>query len=220
VPEQEADYINKLMEIYISQGLEAKNQMADSTIMFIDRQISIIADSLKEAEDNLQNFRLENKLVVLSSEGSFIQERLRQFENEKASLELQHRYYQYLKEYLDTRKESGDIVSPSIMGVTDPTLEDWFRILLTCKGERTACHEPVGEFTCSKSIGKSIVIVRKTLYENFESNLINIKNLVNNADEKIVQVNQEIRKLPGIERKMINIQRKFDLNNTNLYLSS
>ncbi len=49
------------MELYISQGLEAKNQIADSTIKFIDRQLYLISGSLNEAEDDLQNFRLENR---------------------------------------------------------------------------------------------------------------------------------------------------------------
>ena len=46
-----------------------------------------------------------------------IQNRLEQFENEKTTLDLQHQYYHYLKEYLESKNESGDIVSPSVMGV-------------------------------------------------------------------------------------------------------
>ena len=35
VPEQEVDYLNKLMEVYINYGLENKNATADSTLTFI-----------------------------------------------------------------------------------------------------------------------------------------------------------------------------------------
>ena len=38
VPEQEADYLNKLMDEYIRYGLDNKNQTADSTIKFINTQ--------------------------------------------------------------------------------------------------------------------------------------------------------------------------------------
>jgi hypothetical protein len=49
-------------------------------------------------------------------------QRLERYENEKNTLNLQAQYYEYLKEYLVSRNESGLIVSPSIMGVTDPML--------------------------------------------------------------------------------------------------
>ena len=66
VPGQEVDYLNKLMEVYILQGLEVKNQTAERTIEFIDDQIGTISDSLKIVENNLENFRLSNRLVDLS----------------------------------------------------------------------------------------------------------------------------------------------------------
>ena len=35
-----------------------------------------------------------------------------------------------------------------------------------------------------------------------------------NLKKRITQVEAELNKLPGTERRLINIQRKFDLNNT------
>src|SRR5664280_2594543 len=105
VPAQEVDYLNKLMELYIWEGLESKNQTADSTIEFIDRQIKTVTDSLLKAETKLQDFRLKNKLVNISEEGTMIQNQVEKFENEKATLELQYQYYQYLKEYINSRNE-------------------------------------------------------------------------------------------------------------------
>ncbi|MBK7478832.1 MAG: hypothetical protein IPI69_03245 [Bacteroidales bacterium] len=71
------DYLNRLMEVYLLQGLEVKNQTAEKTIEFIDSQIGTISDSLRTVENTLENFRLSNKLVDLSrEEGSVIQNRL------------------------------------------------------------------------------------------------------------------------------------------------
>ena len=44
---KEANYLNKLMEVYILSGLEEKNQTAINTVEFIDQQLGIIDDSLQ-----------------------------------------------------------------------------------------------------------------------------------------------------------------------------
>jgi tyrosine-protein kinase Etk/Wzc len=215
VPSQEVDYLNKLMELYISQGLEAKNQIADSTMKFIDRQLGFISDSLNEAEEKLQNFRLDNKFVDISKEGGLIQNRLEQYENEKISLELQAHYYNYLKEYLESKNESGDIVSPSVMGVTDPMIVKLVQELADVQQKKkklsmnlTSGLPPINLF--EETIGTT----KKALSENVDNNLKNLASSIEDTKGRMDQVYFEMRKLPVVERKLINIQRKFDLNNT------
>ena len=65
VPEQEADYLNMLMEVYISYGLDFKKQIAEQTISFINAQLNIISDSLEVAAKNLESFRKENNFIDL-----------------------------------------------------------------------------------------------------------------------------------------------------------
>ena len=43
VPEQEADYLNKLMDIYIDYGRDYKSKTATKTMEFIDEQLKIIS---------------------------------------------------------------------------------------------------------------------------------------------------------------------------------
>ena len=122
VPEQQADYLNRLMEVYRDYGLETKNQTADQTLDFINRQLATISDSLQIAEGNLEGFRLFNKLVDISREGTIAQVKLEQIDNERTSIQLQKSYYNYLRDYLESKSESGDVISPSVMGVTDQLL--------------------------------------------------------------------------------------------------
>jgi len=215
VPQQEADYINKLMKLYINQGLESKNQTEDSTFAFIDRQLKTILDSLKKVEENLQDFRLKNKLIDISKEGSVIQTRLELFENEKTGIELKYQYYQYLKQYLDSKNESGDIVSPSVMGVTDQVIERLVEQLATNQQkEKQIAANFSRELPPVSLLEENITIIKRALSENVESSLVNLGNSIEDVNKRIDKVNLEIDKLPGTEREMINIQRKFDINNT------
>jgi tyrosine-protein kinase Etk/Wzc len=215
VPEQEADYLNKLMDVYISQGLESKNNIADSTIAFIDSQLSFVSDSLKKADRKLQKLRLENKLIDLSKDGTFLQNRLEKFENEKVLLKLQFYYFQYLKEYLDSKNESGDIVSPNAMGINEPTLGSLVKDLAELQKKKKEMSMNLSpELAPVNLLTENIHKIRMALTENVKSSFVNLEHLIGDAEKNIADVNQEITKLPGTESKRINIQRDFDISNT------
>ena len=122
VAQQEADYLNKLMEVYIRLGLEEKNQIADNTVRFIDQQLELMIDSLRRAEQRLQDFRTANRVVDISREGSMLIDRIRSIQQEQGAIELKGYYYSYLKDYLAQRKDLNTIIAPSVLGVDDPQL--------------------------------------------------------------------------------------------------
>lgn len=214
-PVQESMYLNKLMEEYIQQGLDFKNQTVEKTIEFIDQQLGLISDSLTLAESKLESFRLSNKLIDLSSEGSAIKTRLENYTKERITVGLQKQYYDYLSDYLNSKNESGDIVSPSVMGVTDNMLitlvEELSSLQLQKKQLR---YNFSGNQPAISLIDSKIGDARKAMNENVRNSIINVERTLKDIDNRITGVEGELNKLPGTERKLINIQRKFDLNNT------
>ena len=63
-------------------------------------------------------------------------------------------------------------------------------------------------------IESKIEDARTALNENVRNNLINVDRMLGDIDSRIKAVERELNRLPGTERRLINIQRKFDLNNT------
>jgi len=122
IPQQDADYLNTLMDVYLDQGLEVKNKTAEKTIDFVDDQIGSISDSLSIVENDLEIFRLSNHLIDISQEGAIIQNKLERFEYERSLLIIQRKYYDYLQEYINSKNETGDIISPGAMGVDNSEL--------------------------------------------------------------------------------------------------
>jgi len=214
-PEQEADYLNKLMDVYIEFGLENKNRTADQTIDFIENQLAIISDSLHLAENSLESFRLANRLIDLSREGVAIQNRLEEIDKEKTSLMLQKNYYEYLKDYIDTKKESGEIIAPSVMGVTDQLLIRLVEELSQLQKQKKQLSLNLLESTGPlRVLEANIANTRIAISNNIADGLANIEKSISEADKRLNEVEREIMKLPSTERQMINIQRKFDINNT------
>lgn len=213
--EQEADYLNALMREYIQQGLDWKGEAADSTIKFIDRQLGITKKELTGAEENMETFRLDNRFVDLTTEGTLVLQRLERFETEKTVLNLQMQYYEYLNDYLVSRNESGSIVSPSVMGVADP-------VLLRLVGElaQLQLQQKQVDFVLRDDlpavnlIASKIDQARGALLENVKNSRNQLQISMNDVNSRIAAVEGQLNKLPNTERRLIGFQRNFDLSNT------
>jgi len=211
---QGADYLNKLTEIYSEMEIAWKSRAAESTIEFINGQLGLITDSLHLAESNMEKFRLNNRFVDLTMEGTLVLQRLERYEGEKAMLGMEMQYYMYLLDYLDSRIEGG-LISPSIMGVTDPVL-----VKLVEEFAELQHRKKQMEFTMSGNVPQVTLIdqqiegARASLRENISSAISQLKLSISNVNDRIATVEQELDRLPGTERQLIGIQREFDLNNT------
>ena len=122
VAQQEVDYLNKLMEVFIRSDLDEKNQTAINTIKFIDNLLMEITDSLASAESNLMQFRQSNKIIDISKEGSAVLEKLESFQQEKSQLDIKLKYYHSLLDYITGKSDFKDIIAPSVVGINDPVL--------------------------------------------------------------------------------------------------
>jgi len=215
VPEQEADYLDTLMSAYIEQGLEWKNQAAQQTIEFIEGQLGIIKTDLSRAESNMETFRQDNRFVDLTTEGNLVLQRLERYEIEKNTLNLQMQYYEYLKNYLSSRNESGLIVSPSVMGISDPLLirlvEELSQMQLQQKNVGFVLKD---DLPATNLVTGNVEEARQALLENVNNSVNQLKISMKDVDDRITEVNAQLGRLPGTERKLIGIQRDFDLNST------
>ena len=101
------------------------------------------------------------------------------------------------------------------MGVTDP-------VLVGLVGEFAALHQQKKQlsFTVREDLPQARLLdqqledARAALRENVLSAINQLKLSINNVNQRISGVEKELGRLPGTERRLIGIQRKFDLNNS------
>ena len=215
VPEQEADYLNALMQEYNELGLYWKNEAAENTIRFIDSQLGFISDSLRSAEDDMEHFRFSNRFVNITTEGNLVLQRLEKLENEKNTLNLQMQYYEYLREYLVSRDETGLIVSPSVMGVADPLLIRLVEELSSLQLQQKQVDFMIrDDLPAAGLITANVERARAALLENVTNSINQMRISQSDVEQRIAEVDRQLGRLPGTERRLIQIQRDLDLNST------
>ena len=211
------EYINKLMEMYLKRELDKKNIASENTVKFIDQQLAGISDSLTTSENKLQKFRSENNVFNLSEEGSVIFERLQDLEKQKGETEVSLKYYQTLNTYLEN-SQGGELVAPSIIGVTDPLLNSLVNALAELQADQIRLKSNFSDQAPAvRENATRIINTKKQLQENVNLAIGNTENVLADLNNRIRLMQSDINALPKTERDLIGIQRKFTINE-NIYV--
>jgi tyrosine-protein kinase Etk/Wzc len=208
------DFLNNLTSAYLGKSLDKKKKTALSTIDFIDSQISDIADSLSYAESALKNFRSSQGVMDLSFQGQQIFEQLNRLENEKAALEVQKKYYEYLSNYLATSTELSDIMAPSAMNVVDPILTSLVTQLIGLNTERASLlrNSTSQQNLYLADINIRIENLKKTIRETVKNTLNTLNISLNEINYRMAKASGQISQMPKTELQLRGIERKFTLN--------
>lgn len=213
LPSKSIMFLNALTETYINLDLDYKNLTASKTINFIDDQLGLITDSLRNIEDVLENFRTKNKTLDLSTEYEAILTKLEEEDKEKVKVNIEIKYYDYILDYLKSKTEYTDIVSPSFIGITDQTLSTLVTELITLSTEKSKLSISSTENNpYYATIESEIISTKKALTEQI-TNSLNLSQIsLKDINKRISESEVSINKLPGTERDLLTIQRKFDVN--------
>jgi capsular exopolysaccharide synthesis family protein len=208
------NFLNRFIDSFLEENLAKKNKIALSTINFIDNQISEMSDSLVQSQSTLRNFRTDNAVMDLSFQGQRIYEQLAQIENEKTNIGLQTRYYNYVLNYFKTNQDISGVTPPSSASIADPFMNSLFADLYALFVERSAFPNTSEKNVFLVQVDNKIKIQKQTIIDNITSTLNTLNLNLNELNAKAEKLSRDMSNLPRKEMNMVNIQRKFDLNNT------
>jgi tyrosine-protein kinase Etk/Wzc len=208
---KDVDFMNKLIDVFLNNNLERKNNEAVRTVNFIDEQLMGISDSLKTTEDKLQKFKSANKVMDLSAQGAQIITQAMTLENEKARLVIESNYYDYLADYLSKDVSAELPVSPATMGITDAGLTKLVLELADLQGEYFS--KSIGEKNPMQTqIYQRLLNIRQALNETLKGvRMANSIALKENSSQ-ISLMNASAVNLPKTERELLGFEREFKLN--------
>ncbi len=206
------DFLNNFIQVYLDDNLSKKNKIALNTIDFIDSQISEISDSLSISESKLRDYRSSNQVTDLSYQGQQALEAMREIENERSTLQVQERYYNYVLDYMEKNQDMSSLSPPSAANVVDPIMNSLVLELLTLNSERaTILSNNAEKNLFLGQIENKIRLQKQAIIENVKNNLNTLNLTQNELDYRENKLSGEISRLPRTELNMVSMQRQFNL---------
>ena len=213
VVEKGRDYINSLMEAYIGYDLREKNKTQENTLAFIEEQLGFLEDSLQEKERELQDFKVENKLLDVSAEFSNILGKMNNLDEMNAEIDYQLEYFNQIKAYMEQKsKDFSQVIAPSVIGVPDPLLNGSIQTLVTLSQDRRKLLATVNEIHPEVlKIDVQMEKIQDVLFENVLNLISNTENKKRSIQSEIKVYDAEFATLPESESKYSGIYREFKL---------
>ncbi len=210
-PARDADFLNRHLQGFQYISLDKKNIEAERRIQFIDDQLVGISDSLATTENRLQQFRSAHQVMDLSAQGQALIGQVTLLENERARLNLEANYYDYLAEYL-SKEISGEMpIIPITMGINDPGLTRLVQELAELQSQ--IATRGGGEMNpLQRNLEQRVRSSKEALRETLNG-LRRANSLARSENqEQISRVNSRASALPVTERQLLGIERRFKLN--------
>jgi capsular exopolysaccharide synthesis family protein len=206
------EFLNKYLQNYLDENLIKKNKAALNTIKFIDSQISEISDSLVITGSKLRDFRSANQVTDLSYQGQQALEQMTKIENERSTLQIQQRYYNYVLDYFEKNQDMAGLAPPSAANVVDPIMNTLIIELLSLNSQRSTILSNNAEKNLYLGqLENKIKLQKQTILENVKNSLNTIELTINELNYRAEKISKEISKLPRTELNMVSMQREFNL---------
>lgn len=207
------DFLNALGTISVNYTLERKNQIANNTINFIDRQLVGVIDSLSAAQRVLEDFRSSNELMDVSMQGQMIIQQSQDLEAQRIELSGRLDYLKYLYNYIQDNRNVMDVMSPLSMGVSDPVLSQLISDFSGVYAEKSSLQFNSREDNPNIiRLDHRLNSMRNTILENAKSAIESSTQKLQELNGRIMRLSSEIRKLPQTEQALVGIERRFKMS--------
>lgn len=213
-PDMECEFLNELTKVYTEGKMDFQNESQRRSLDFINAQLAGIADSLNTAGTKFSEFRSRNSIIDLGAEGTLVMNNLKELEAEEARSQMQLDYFQNLLDYLNSSSDLKQLVSPSVVGIEDASLN-----ALVLKLGELYNRRQVISFSANDNnptlvmIDREVNQIRHQLNENLQNLIDNARKNIQSQRERKNKIAGQMSSLPQKEQQMVNIQRQFNLTN-------
>jgi capsular exopolysaccharide synthesis family protein len=211
------DYLNATVKVLDSIKKIQKIEYAVKTQAYIDTLFSAEEKKLKKLEKELGDYRENNNIFDLSTQGTEIFGETISLQKEKMELNSFVDYLQNLRSYLRTNNRfNRDNLVPATIAIQDPKIADLINSLVSKSSFRESLRSMVKDnHPDIIQISREIEIIKNNLIENISSlqklNVSRLKKL--NANLSIY--NSKKKRLPKKEQGLLTFQRDYKISETN-----
>jgi capsular exopolysaccharide synthesis family protein len=208
--------VNNLIEQYNADGINDNNELAQTTIDFLDLRIALISQELIAIENTAEQFKTTNRMVDVNAGANIFLESSSANESNTVEANTQKQLVDYM---LDELSRSGySALLPSNIGLSDPGIVNMIGTYNDLILQRNRILKS------SSTLNPIIVNIDSQLRELRSNLLTSLNNLNSTLEIKINALNNQsgkisarIASMPKNEKEYKNIVRQQEVKNA-LYL--
>lgn len=208
IPKKGEDILSKLIEKYVQANLTDKNEVADSTVKFIQNRLAYIGGELGGLEGNIQNFKQENNLADMSEQSKLLVQTTGQYVNDLGKIETQISILKSLQDYLKDEAKNKRVLPSSLVPadlVFNGAVEKYNALTL----ERA--RRLIGVTEANPGIqlmDKEIANARADIESNISTTLDGFIITRNRINTQMKKAEGQVRNVPKVERNYLNLARQ------------
>ena len=135
LPIKAQNFVDKLMNTYISESRVYKEEMSDETITYLEEQLGKAKQKLTIAESKLANYKTNNQLVNTRQETESLFREVAQLSRQNMDFDLQKSILDQLYQRLISGKSVNDY-APNFKALNNPVFQKSYTQLQALESER------------------------------------------------------------------------------------
>ena len=211
IPERANSYVNTLVEAYMTQSLEKKDNTNNKVLTFLDLQLETIKEKLEKSENELELYKTRNSVEPsIKSKDSF--DKLSAIDLDLSELALKEKLAKNLVNFVKNNRNLNAI-GPTLVEFNDKAT---IKFIDTLEELQQQEDEFTLEFTDQYP---KLVHLRKNMQRIKRKILLNVKGLKRTLVSKRANLEQQkkkyekiLKELPQKEKKLIHFQRDYQVN--------
>lgn len=216
-PERGVDILDAILNVFIQNNIEKKNQLASNSLQFIDGQLNVIMEDLSSLEGEIKAFKTSSGISDVSAEASFFLEQIGGLDKSISAINVKLSIIDYLESYVTSDKNLKN-ASPSSLGIDDPLLN----VLIAQLSDLASEKEAMLKFTKEDnplvaSIDSKIDGAKAGLIKNIASIRSGLNASKAEINTQLSEVEKRVRNLPKAEYELLALQRQYSIKES-LYL--
>ena len=211
VPKRAEDVINGVIHAYNTAAIDDKRTISDLTGAFIRERLETLREELQVADDQIANFKQENKIYSTDEEAALSAREIMRLNEEGLSLEANLEMANYILEYVRSDKSSEGLIPAStvsmsgIIGSLASEIEKYNSYLLDYQRLKSSDSESNPVIISLKAM---IVSLRGSIITSLESHIDGLKLQISQLNREKLGANSRMESSPSKEKQMLSFARQ------------
>lgn len=206
--ERADDILNTLVRVYVDESMKDKNQIIQSTALFIDERLTLINEELGNVESDIEDYRKQNKSADFGIEAKVALENRSRYDRDVIDLTGQKDLIELIQQYLHDPLKNESLL-PANTGILSRGQEELFSRYNSVILERDQLRESGGdESPMVKSLTNKITSLRRVISQSLKNAKGEIDMKLDYAGRMRLLETGRISNIPTQQRYVLSVERQ------------